>query len=933
LLTITVTDGPNEGHTAEATPGQACVIGRQSDWVRLRDPRSSRHHAELKPTDGGWQVVDLGSTNGTYVNGKRIAGPTEIGEGDVIRIGRTHLAVSMMLAGSTASQPALDDDDEVKPDAEPAPPTPAPRVEPAAADASEPEPEPEPEPSVDDQAEATPELGPELLAEPDLEPDPASPAASEAEAEPDIELEPERDQLHEAEAEPEPEPDLESSVEPHAEPKPESPTTPPPAAEASPPSPPQLATNDADDDLPSPDFDDDDDKASLSDSVSAWDELELSPWEEGDDLAQLLSDDDDDDAPASPSAEASATPAAPSTDNHANNADDAEPPSADASPANSSDDSAWAVLDEMDGEPGSADTPAAQADASPDADDNADPAPLSPPTSPQPAVTDSQLDNSEAPDDDPPPILPRRTRGPGTMIWALLLVLLIPAGLWAGQQWGVIDLADWSTRSAEPAASSPSTKDSPDTSADPAASSSRTATVDPSSPQPQARATPEPDAQPTPRVEPTPAPPAVASVPDATAPPTLEPDDESLAEADDDQPLTPSDDPNEAADDDAWLATLTPADSSSWSDPAPRRASSRNRPPHFDTLVPEPAAPAEPERPVADDEPTDAAPAVPETVASETVAPEAAPESPAIAREVELSADDSASDSRQESNASTPQAPEPIRPAADSVDDDAGDLADALAELDIPRAVVTTAASEDAIRFVEVEGEQPNTASAESDAQPADASQPDAADRDALASVDADSLAESRYLDSSGAGRRVVYLVDASGSMIDSFGAVGDWLDKDIAALTNDDRFVVLFFHDGQVLESRPAGLKRPDVRRRSELSVFMRPGSGEVIPSGRSDLTGAIDRALAYRPHRLVLVSDNNLQRRAANDPLGVLVDAIEPAAERVDGFTVDGVQLFYDDPRGLLQSLANAFGGTFHRVTPDAGADNDNPLNFLLR
>ena len=105
LLTITVTDGPRKGDTAEAVAGEPLVIGRRGAWLKLADPRSSRQHAEVRPAGDGYELVDLGSTNGTFVNGQRIESPTPIGEGDMIRIGRTHLAVSTMLPTTPAATP------------------------------------------------------------------------------------------------------------------------------------------------------------------------------------------------------------------------------------------------------------------------------------------------------------------------------------------------------------------------------------------------------------------------------------------------------------------------------------------------------------------------------------------------------------------------------------------------------------------------------------------------------------------------------------------------------------------------------------------------------------------------------------------------------------------------------------------------------------
>jgi pSer/pThr/pTyr-binding forkhead associated (FHA) protein len=47
----------------------------------------SRRHAELRPRGGAWVVSDLGSTNGTRVNGRQIHGPEVVRPGDEIEVG------------------------------------------------------------------------------------------------------------------------------------------------------------------------------------------------------------------------------------------------------------------------------------------------------------------------------------------------------------------------------------------------------------------------------------------------------------------------------------------------------------------------------------------------------------------------------------------------------------------------------------------------------------------------------------------------------------------------------------------------------------------------------------------------------------------------------------------------------------------------------
>jgi hypothetical protein len=59
---------------------------RQCDVV-LDDPSISRQHAEIRPRGGSWVLTDLGSTNGSSINGRRIEQPEVIKPGDEIELG------------------------------------------------------------------------------------------------------------------------------------------------------------------------------------------------------------------------------------------------------------------------------------------------------------------------------------------------------------------------------------------------------------------------------------------------------------------------------------------------------------------------------------------------------------------------------------------------------------------------------------------------------------------------------------------------------------------------------------------------------------------------------------------------------------------------------------------------------------------------------
>lgn len=86
-----VTAGDQQGLEVPAT--DVINLGRAPDSsFLLEDDYASARHAQLvRHDDQTWIVNDLGSTNGTYVNGQRVVEPTAITSGDVVRIGKTFM--------------------------------------------------------------------------------------------------------------------------------------------------------------------------------------------------------------------------------------------------------------------------------------------------------------------------------------------------------------------------------------------------------------------------------------------------------------------------------------------------------------------------------------------------------------------------------------------------------------------------------------------------------------------------------------------------------------------------------------------------------------------------------------------------------------------------------------------------------------------------
>ncbi|MCB0117734.1 MAG: FHA domain-containing protein [Anaerolineales bacterium] len=79
--------GPTPGVTFPLD-GDQLTIGRDStNAVAINDAEVSRKHARLMFQGGKYVLEDLGSTNGTFVNGQRLAGPVVLKPGDVVSLG------------------------------------------------------------------------------------------------------------------------------------------------------------------------------------------------------------------------------------------------------------------------------------------------------------------------------------------------------------------------------------------------------------------------------------------------------------------------------------------------------------------------------------------------------------------------------------------------------------------------------------------------------------------------------------------------------------------------------------------------------------------------------------------------------------------------------------------------------------------------------
>ena len=102
-LTLEVVEGPDAG--LQLPLDRPIELGREAGAVLLvHDDLVSRHHARITPIPGGATIEDLGSTNGTFVNGNEVHGPTFASAGDQVLVGVT--VIQLRTAQQVADRPS-----------------------------------------------------------------------------------------------------------------------------------------------------------------------------------------------------------------------------------------------------------------------------------------------------------------------------------------------------------------------------------------------------------------------------------------------------------------------------------------------------------------------------------------------------------------------------------------------------------------------------------------------------------------------------------------------------------------------------------------------------------------------------------------------------------------------------------------------------------
>ena len=161
--------------------------------------------------------------------------------------------------------------------------------------------------------------------------------------------------------------------------------------------------------------------------------------------------------------------------------------------------------------------------------------------------------------------------------------------------------------------------------------------------------------------------------------------------------------------------------------------------------------------------------------------------------------------------------------------------------------------------------------------------------------------------------QRVVYCIDASGSMIRSLPMVLEHLGRSMAQLAPPQRFSVVFFQDNDAVpmpEFTTLPLATADQKR-----AVIRWMHQEIVPRGRSNPLRALELSLALQPDVIFLLSENITGAGPFEIEAERLLTALEDQnpvlPDGTRGTAIKCIQFLEEDVLGVLRQIAEVHGG----------------------
>lgn len=161
--------------------------------------------------------------------------------------------------------------------------------------------------------------------------------------------------------------------------------------------------------------------------------------------------------------------------------------------------------------------------------------------------------------------------------------------------------------------------------------------------------------------------------------------------------------------------------------------------------------------------------------------------------------------------------------------------------------------------------------------------------------------------------RRIVYVIDASGSMIRSMNIVIEELARSLDGLSTEQSFAVIFFRGDEAVMVPPQRLvdATPDAKIQALTWI-----NENIVPGGRTNPVAAIEAALRLESDAIFLLSDNitgSGQFEIDQQDLLELLDQLNPVMTETGrrSTVINCIQFLYPDPLETLKKIAAQHGG----------------------
>jgi hypothetical protein len=178
------------------------------------------------------------------------------------------------------------------------------------------------------------------------------------------------------------------------------------------------------------------------------------------------------------------------------------------------------------------------------------------------------------------------------------------------------------------------------------------------------------------------------------------------------------------------------------------------------------------------------------------------------------------------------------------------------------------------------------------------------------------------FFGTGGNAKKLAYLIDASGSLIDVLPFVIQELKRSIGELSEKQSFTVIFFQAERAREVPPPGLKNATSQVKQKVMQWVDTQSMNIIPMGATNPVAGLEKALAAGPQLLFLLSDNITgQGRYEIDQRRLLAQIRLVNRKQTK---INTIQFLYPDPlvavgmKATMELIAERTNGVYKYLDP---------------